>query len=358
MKLQGASVRVEQISKDFPIGSAIAKTILGNTPYQNWFVKRFNAAVFENELKWYATEPHQGRINYTISDQMLQFVRSNKILARGHNIFWEDPKYTPAWVLNLTGTELESAVNSRIKSLMNQYKTEFIHWDVSNEMLHFDFYEERLGPNATFQFFEAAHESDPLATLFMNDFNVVETCNDVNSSVDAYIFKIKELKQHGVFMDGIGLEGHFTIPNPPLIRAILDKLATLDLPIWLTEIDISKTLDQETQAIYLEQVLREGFSHPSVNGIMLWTALHPYGCYQMCLTDNDMKNLPSGDMVDKLLQEWQTGHVEGVTEEHGSYSFYGFLGEYRVSVEYGKRTINSTFSLGSGDETRHVTVTL
>ncbi|XP_050881718.1 endo-1,4-beta-xylanase 5 [Lathyrus oleraceus] len=358
MKLQGASVRLEQISKDFPIGSAIAKTILGNTPYQNWFVKRFNAAVFENELKWYATEPHQGRINYTISDQMLQFVRSNKILARGHNIFWEDPKYTPAWVLNLTGTELESAVNSRIKSLMNQYKTEFIHWDVSNEMLHFDFYEERLGPNATFQFFEAAHESDPLATLFMNDFNVVETCNDVNSSVDAYIFKIKELKQHGVFMDGIGLEGHFTIPNPPLIRAILDKLATLDLPIWLTEIDISKTLDQETQAIYLEQVLREGFSHPSVNGIMLWTALHPYGCYQMCLTDNDMKNLPSGDMVDKLLQEWQTGHVEGVTEEHGSYSFYGFLGEYRVSVEYGKRTINSTFSLGSGDETRHVTVTL
>ncbi|XP_058780905.1 endo-1,4-beta-xylanase 5-like [Vicia villosa] len=358
IKLQGASVRVEQISKDFPIGSAIAKTILGNSPYQNWFVKRFNAAVFENELKWYATEPHQGRINYTISDQMMQFVRSNKIITRGHNIFWEDPKYTPAWVLNLTGTELESAVNARIKSLMNQYKTEFIHWDVSNEMLHFDFYEQRLGPNATFQFFEAAHESDPLATLFMNDFNVVETCNDVKSSVDAYILKIRELRQHGVFMDGIGLEGHFTTPNPPLIRAILDKFATLDLPIWLTEIDISKTLDQETQAIYLEQVLREGFSHPSVNGIMLWTALHPYGCYQMCLTDNDLKNLPSGDMVDKLLQEWQTGRVDGVTEEHGSYSFYGFLGEYKVNVEYGNRTTSSTFSLTSGDETRHVTVTL
>ncbi|XP_058780927.1 endo-1,4-beta-xylanase 5-like [Vicia villosa] len=356
-KLPGAFVRIEQISKDFPIGSAIAKTILGNTPYQNWFGKRFNAAVFENELKWYATEPHQGRVNYTISDQMMEFVRSKKIIARGHNIFWEDPKYTPAWVLNLTSTELESAVNSRLKSLMNQYKTEFIHWDVSNENLHFDFYEKRLGRNATFQFFQAAHESDPLATLFMNDFNVVETCS-AKSSVDAYISKIRELRQHGIFMDGIGLEGHFTIPNPPLIRAILDKLATLDLPIWFTEIDISKTLDHETQAIYLEQVLREGFSHPSVNGIMLWTALHPYGCYQMCLTDNDLKNLPSGDIVDKLLQEWQTGRVEGVTKKHGSHSFYGFLGEYKVSVEYENRTINSTFSLGSGDETRHVTVTL
>ena len=48
-------------------------------------------------------------------------------------------------------------------------------------------------------------------------------------------------------MDGIGLEGHFTIPNSPLMRAILDKLATLGLPIWLTEVDISNTLGQEGQ---------------------------------------------------------------------------------------------------------------
>lgn len=108
----------------------------------------------------------------------------------------------------------------------------------------------------------------------------------------------------------------------------------------------------------MEQVLREGFSHPYVNGIMLWTALHPNGCYQMCLTDNDFKNLPSGDVVDKLLQEWQTGRVKGVTDEHGSHSFYGFLGEYRIVVKYHNRTAYSTFSLTRGEETKHVTVTL
>ena len=81
----------------------------------------------------------------------------------------------------------------------------------------------------------------------MNDFNVVETCSDVNSIVDTYISKIRELERGGVSMDGIGLEGHFTIPNPPLMRAILDKLATLGLPIWLTEVDISNTLGEETQ---------------------------------------------------------------------------------------------------------------
>ncbi|KAJ4716006.1 Endo-1,4-beta-xylanase [Melia azedarach] len=357
-RLQGAALTIEQISRDLPIGSAIASTILGNLPYQNWFVKRFNAAVFENELKWYATEPEQGKINYTIADQMLEFVRANQIIARGHNIFWEDPKYTPAWVVNLTGCELQSAVKSRIQSLMSKYKEEFIHWDVSNEMLHFDFYEHRLGPEATLHFYKTAHQSDPLATLFMNEFNVLETCSDVNSTVDSYILRLRELQRGGISMDGIGLEGHFTVPNLPLMRGILDKLATLELPIWLTEVDISSKLDMETQATYLEQVLREGFSHPSVNGIMLWTALHPKGCYQMCLTDNNLQNLPAGDVVDKLLKEWQTGEVNGQTDDHGSYSFYGFLGEYKVSAKYGNRTINSTFSLCRGEETKHVTVRL
>lgn len=216
-------------------------------PYQKWFVERFNAAVFENELKWNATEFVRGQLNYTLPDQMLEFVRANQITVRGHNIFWENPKYTPKWVLNLTGSDLDSAVDSRIQSLMQKYKGEFIHWDVSNEMLHYDFYEERLGPNATLRFFEAAHVSDPLATLFMNEFNVVETCADEDSTVDAYVSRMRELRNGGVSMDGIGLQGHFDVPNPPLMRGVLDKLATLGLPIWLTEVDISSKFNAETQ---------------------------------------------------------------------------------------------------------------
>ena len=78
----------------------------------------------------------------------------------------------------------------------------------------------------------------------------------------------------------------------------------------------------------------------------------------MCLTDNEFKNLPTGDVVDKLVQEWQTSYVNGVTDEYGSHSFYGFLGEYTVSVKYGNRTAKSTFSLSRGEETRHFTITL
>lgn len=112
------------------------------------------------------------------------------------------------------------------------------------------------------------------------------------------------------------------------------------------------------QAIYLEQVIREGFSHPSVSGIMLWSALHPKGCYQMCLTDNNLQNLPAGDVVDDLLREWETNGLQGLTDDRGSFSFFGFLGEYIIRAQHGNKTLTSTLSLSQGDETKHITIHL
>uniref|UniRef100_A0ACD5WS95 Uncharacterized protein n=1 Tax=Avena sativa TaxID=4498 RepID=A0ACD5WS95_AVESA len=359
-RVVGANVAVHQMSRDFPLGSAISKAILGNKPYQEWFSKRFNAAVFENELKWYATEPWPGKEDYTLADQLLQFVQSSDAVARGHNIFWEDPKYTPWWVKNLTSADqLRAAVAGRIESLLSRYKGDFVHWDVSNEMLHFDFYESRLGRNATAEFFRTAKRADPLATLFLNDFNVVEECDDVSSSADSYVSRLRQLADAGVTFEGIGLEGHFGKPNIPYVRAVLDKLGTLRLPVWLTEIDISSSLDQKTQAAYLEEVLREGFAHPSVDGIMLWTAMDANAsCYQMCLTDGSFVNLPAGDVVDRLLGEWQTKEVLGATNDRGSFNFSAFLGEYKLSVTYLNSSAEGTFSLARSDDTKHITIRL
>ncbi|XP_074565524.1 endo-1,4-beta-xylanase 5-like [Curcuma longa] len=356
--IAGANVSIKQSSKDFPFGSAIASTILGNKQYQRWFTERFNVAVFENELKWYATEPQRGKLNYALADDMLKFVRSNKIMARGHNIFWENPTCAPGWAQNLTGGDLRAAVKSRIRSLLSRYRGQFIHWDVNNEMLHFDFYERRLGENASTEFFRTAQQADPLATLFMNEFNVVETCSDEQSTVDTYISRLKELRNGGAAMlEGIGLQGHFGRPNIPLMRAVLDKLASLGLPIWLTEVDIAQNLGEQQQGVFLEEVLREAFAYPSVSGIVLWAALHPDGCYQMCLTDGGLGNLPAGEVVEKLLREWET-EEGGVSDEHGQYSFVGFLGEYKVSVVDGNKSAETTMFLSRSDETKHVVVQL
>ncbi|KAH0723903.1 hypothetical protein KY290_006616 [Solanum tuberosum] len=356
LRVPGAAVKLSQISTDFPIGTMISRTILGNLPYQEWFLKRFKATVFENELKWYKTEPLPGQFNYTVVDQMMKFVRKNKLIARGHNMFWDDPVYVQDWLENMTAPQLQRAMKSRIKSVMSKYRNEFFHWDVNNELLHFDFYEKKLGPKATLDMFKSMQREDPLATLFLNEYNIVERC-DSKANVDRYIDTFKELKKGGVKVAGIGLESHFSAPNPAFMRAVLDKLATLKLPIWLTEVDVSSMYGQEEQAVFLEQILREAFSHPSVNGIMLWTARSPGGCYQTCLTDDKFQNLPTGDVIDQLLlNEWTTGTKRGKTNEFGSYNFRGFLGEFKVSILYNRTIVNSTFSLVHGVDTKHITI--
>lgn len=307
-------------------------------------MKRFNTAVFENELKWYTTEPKQGKLNYSLADEMLAFCNANSISARGHNIFWEDPKYIPSWVMSLDKEQLQQAVSRRIESLVNRYAGNFINWDVSNELLHFSFYEDKLGPHASDFFFEAAQEIDPWTPMFMNDYNIIETCDDSQGTVDSYIEKLQELRNSGRVIEGIGLESHFSKPNLPLMRAVLDKFRTLGLPIWLTEVDVSSKFDQQTQARYLEQILREGFSYPGVEGILMWSAMHSYGCYQMCLTDNAFNNLAAGDVVDRLLDDWTT-RLRGATDENGSFKFEGFLGDYDLAALYGTKNVSKTWTL-------------
>lgn len=90
----------------------------------------------------------------------------------------------------------------------------------------------------------------------------------------------------------------------------------------------------QTQAEYLEQILRELHAHPNVDGIMLWTAWVPSGCYRMCLTDNNFDNLATGDVVDKLMEEWGSKAFAGKTDANGYFEASLFHGEYEVKISH------------------------
>lgn len=112
------------------------------------------------------------------------------------------------------------------------------------------------------------------------------------------------------------------------------------------------------QAKYLEQILREGHSHPKVNGIVMWSAWSPQGCYRMCLTDNNFRNLATGEVVDKLLHEWG-GRVEGKTDVNGFFEVSLFHGDYEVNLTPSTGLPSSTsFKLASTDGEPHQTTLL
>lgn len=94
----------------------------------------------------------------------------------------------------------------------------------------------------------------------------------------------------------------------------------------------------------MEQILREGYSYPKIAGIVMWSAWKPQGCYRMCLTDNNFKNLATGDVVDKLLREWG-GSLMGMTDTNGFFEASLSHGDYNVKIiHHGVTDISSSTS--------------
>ncbi|CAN1167753.1 Endo-1,4-beta-xylanase 5 [Linum perenne] len=337
--IRNATVSINAKSLRFQLGCAINKNILTNPAYQKWFTsRRFSVTTFEDEMKWYSTESSRGHEDYSDADAMLRFAKLHGVSVRGHNVLWDDPHYEPNWLSSLSREELDAAVKRRINSVMSRYRGQLISWDVVNEDVHFSFFEGKLGADASGYAYQMAHRVDPRTPLFINDFNTIEESRDGLSVPEKYLQKLREIRR---FSDnykiklGIGLEAHFGTPNIPYMRSSIDTLASAGLPIWLTEVDVKSS---PNQAGYLEQVLREGHGHPKVDGMVLWGAWKAQGCYRMCLTDNNFRNLPTGDVVDKLLQEWGRGHspvvVAGKTDDDGYLETSLFHGDYEVTISH------------------------
>uniref|UniRef100_A0A0E0B9D6 GH10 domain-containing protein n=1 Tax=Oryza glumipatula TaxID=40148 RepID=A0A0E0B9D6_9ORYZ len=306
--MANATVIVELLRAGFPFGNTLTKEILDLPAYEKWFTSRFTVATFENEMKWYSTEWTQNNEDYRVADAMLK-------LAQKYNI------------------KLKAAMQKRLKSVVTRYAGKVIHWDVVNENLHFNFFETKLGPNASPMIYNQVGALDKNAILFMNEFNTLEQPGDPNPVPSKYVAKMKQIQSYpgnSALKLGVGLESHFSTPNIPYMRSALDTLAQLKLPMWLTEVK------------FLEQVLREGYAHPSVNGMIMWAAWHAKGCYVMCLTDNSFKNLPVGTLVDKLIAEWKTHKTAATTGADGAVELDLPHGDYNLTVSHPSLGTNAT----------------
>ncbi|KAK4405158.1 Endo-1,4-beta-xylanase 5-like [Sesamum angolense] len=311
--IANATVSIKQRRPNFPLGCAINQNILRNSAYQNWWSSRFKYTVFENELKWYSNERSRGSEDYSVSDALVQFARSRGAAIRGHNVFWNDPRYQPSWVGGLSTNDLWGAANKRIYSVVGRYKGQLFHWDVVNENLHYNFFESKLGYNASNVFYQKANQIDSRTTPFLNEYNTIEESKDGASSPSKYLQKISQLRNQG---------------------SAIDTLATAKLPIWVTELDVSAG---PNQANYLEQILWELHSHYAVQGIILWAAWSPQGCYRMCLTDNNFRNLATGNVVDKVRGQWgQADGVQGTTDSEGLFEASLYHGEYEAKISHPK----------------------
>ncbi|CAL0319068.1 unnamed protein product [Lupinus luteus] len=352
-----AMVKVTQIQNDFPIGSCINRTNIDNEDFVDFFLNHFNWAVFGNELKWYWTEPQKGNFNYKDADDMLDLCQKNNINTRGHCIFWEVDGTVQQWIKSLNKTDLMTAVQNRLSGLLTRYKGKFKHYDVNNEMLHGSFYQDKLGKDIRGNMFKTAHQLDSSATLFVNDYHVEDGC-DTRSSPEKYIQQITDLQGQGAPVGGIGIQGHIDSPVGPIVCSALDKLGTLGLPIWFTELDVSST-NEYVRADDLEVMLREAMAHPSIEGIMLW------GFWELFMSRDNSHLVNAEGSINEagkrflaLKKEWLS-HSHGLVDEQGYFTFRGFNGKYNVEVVTLTKEISKTFVVvDNGDSPLVVSIDL
>ncbi|XP_036356851.1 uncharacterized protein LOC115209445 isoform X2 [Octopus sinensis] len=301
-------------------------------------------------MNWHHNEPEQDEETYEDADKIMAILEKHKVTTRGHSIFWAQPQMQQNWLRKLTAEQLKYQMIERMQNIMVRYRDRVIHWDVNHEMLHGRFYREQLQNNSIpVWMFKQARVYDKKAKLFLNDYDVITQGGRCEEYKDFVI----SLKKQGCDIGGLGAEGHFSEYNPPepvLLKARLDELWQLKIPIWLTEVDIIDRIPA-SRAEKLEYVLRTGFSHPGVEGIILWGfwAGNHWAGERASLWDKNWRINDAGIRLLSLKEEWKTKRVWDGVNSHQRYHFRGYHGSYVVRIQSGNETKEAKFEIVPGD---------
>ena len=219
--------------------------------------KNFNSITAENDMKPVSLQPREGEWNWENADKIANFCRENGIPLRGHTLCWHS-QFADWMFVDDKGNDVPKEVfyerlRTHIHTVVNRYKDVVYCWDVVNEAMadgdgrvnpwtreapspyrqsrHF----KLCGDEFIAKAFEFAREADPDALLFYNDYNAADPAKR-----DRIFNMVKKMKDAGVPIDGIGMQGHYNIYGPSMedVEAAIELYSTIVDNIHFTELDI------------------------------------------------------------------------------------------------------------------------
>jgi endo-1,4-beta-xylanase len=206
---------------------------------------QFNAISPENALKWQSVHPQPGTFNFDSADKYVAFGEKHKMFILGHCLVWHSQ--TPKWVFEdadgkpLTRDALLERMKEHIHTVVGRYKGRINGWDVVNEALNEDGTMRQspwyriIGDDFIAKAFQFAHEADPNAELYYNDYSLE---NDAKRK--GAVELIRKLKAAGVPITGIGLQGHMKIDTPSAEKEseTIEDFAKLGVRVNVSELDV------------------------------------------------------------------------------------------------------------------------
>ena len=256
---QSGETGLKDAYKDyFSIGVAVNMRNISN-PEQIAIIKKdFNSITAENDMKPQPTEPAYGQFNWENADKIANFCRSNGIKLRGHCLMWH--AQIGEWMYKdekgdlVSKEKLFQNMKHHITAIVERYKDVIYAWDVVNETIsdggwqggrrgmgeHPSPYRNSplyqiAGDEFIKKAFIYAREADPNVLLFYNDYNAADP-----GKRDRIYNMVKSMKEEGVPIDGIGMQGHYNVYGPSMedVDAALTKYSTIVKHIHITELDI------------------------------------------------------------------------------------------------------------------------
>jgi endo-1,4-beta-xylanase len=378
----GAPVHVRMKRHQFGWGTTVNSTLLADTQWNPNYRQKlnptaggltgdgrtFNLAVFENEMKWRYWENASNTVKNTRLTQVA-WMRNNGMDVRGHVLAWGDQSTWPNDFAASDSLEfLKQRIEGHIKALAGRQGVRGVlrEWDVLNEpvnVLHLrDKFRGRpgypTGEEIYDEIFRWAHEADPDAKLYINEYNTVNGAGTSwgNSVRDRYLTLIRRLIDNGVPINGIGLQGHVSpthAPSMPNLLVALDAYAATGLRIAITEYDYTDPscaikANEQMAANYLRDFLTMIYSHRSVDSFTMWgfwDQAH-WRCDSPMYRENWTLK-PSGEVfIDLVFNTWWTDETVQ-TDANGIAEVRGFLGTYEIEAEVPAGRVAVTSDLGS-----------
>ena len=290
------------------------------------------------------------------SDRVLRFAQENGIKAKGQPLFCG--RWCPDWLPQDLDALKESWVRY-VQEVAKRYDGGYSVFDVVNESY------QVLGSWSNMSWLPIPFSElvkwmlKTAGSIFSK--NCVMERNEathVNYGEDGerYFLENKALLEEGIRLDSIGFQFHFFNGRSCLERHLLgeasleniyhtyQKMSTLGVPLYITEITIPTVYDQLSmeegealQAEILEKLYRLWFSIPNMRGIVYWNlkdgdAWKNEGDCRGSLMDEYLRKKKSYYAIEHLIKrEWNTC-LTAETDDRAALEFSGFCGTYEITV--------------------------
>jgi endo-1,4-beta-xylanase len=231
----------------FPIGVAVSTRSVSSAD-TTLILQQFNSITPENAMKMGPIHPEEDRYYWKDADAIVGFAQTHGLKVRGHNLCWHEQ--TPPWLFkdSLGGQVSKDVLLQRLKThitaVVSRYKGRVYAWDVVNEAIDDDStkflrnsaWYRICGDEFIAKAFEYAHEADPQAQLFYNDYNTERP-----EKRERVYRLLRQLLEAKVPVTGVGLQAHWSLDEPAEkdLRASIERFSSLGLKVQVTELDIS-----------------------------------------------------------------------------------------------------------------------